>query len=110
VVLISLSKHTKKDFQIITVFEHSAFIVSQSMFVPTNMMPKRYLACRRLSKCQLYSQCCQFSHEFGLVFLWSCAFFKTCGLLVFIEICLFLADFCLVCVAFRSNFMALILF
>jgi len=38
------------------------------MFVPTNMVLKRYLACRTFSKYQLDSQCSQFSHEFGLVF------------------------------------------
>jgi len=41
VVLISLSKHTRKDFQIIVAFGHSAFITSQLMFVPTNTVLKR---------------------------------------------------------------------
>jgi len=50
VVLISLS-----DFQIIIDFGHSTFITSQLMFVPTNMVLKRHLACRKLSKCQPYS-------------------------------------------------------
>ena len=54
-VLTSLSKHTSKDFQIIIVFGHSAFITSQSMFVLMNMVLKRYLACWTFSKCQPYS-------------------------------------------------------
>jgi len=37
-VLISVSNHTRKDFQIIIAFGHSAFITSQSMCVPTNMV------------------------------------------------------------------------
>jgi len=41
VVLTSLSKHTRKDFQIIIAFGHSAFITSQSMFVLRNMVLKR---------------------------------------------------------------------
>jgi len=52
----------------IIVFGLSAFITSQSMFVPANMVLKRYLACRTFSKCQQDSQCCHFSHEFGLIF------------------------------------------
>jgi len=38
-----LSKYTRKDFQIIIAFAfgHSAFITSQSMFVPTNTVLKR---------------------------------------------------------------------
>jgi len=55
VVLISLSKHTRKDFQVIIAFGHSAFITSKSIFVPTNMVLKRYLACQKFSKCQPYS-------------------------------------------------------
>jgi len=55
VVLISLSKHTVKEFQIIIAFGHSAFITSQSFFVPTNTVLKRYLACRTFRKCQPYS-------------------------------------------------------
>jgi len=47
-----LSKHTRKDFQIIIAFGHSAFITSQSIFVPMNMVLKRYLFCRTFSKCQ----------------------------------------------------------
>jgi len=50
VALISLS-----NFQIIIAFGHSAFITSQSMFVPTNMVLKRYLARQTFSKCQPYS-------------------------------------------------------
>jgi len=50
-----LSKHTRKDFQIITVFGHSACITSQSIFVLRNMVLKRYLACRTFRKCQPYS-------------------------------------------------------
>jgi len=50
VVLILLS-----NFKIIIAFGHSAFITSQSMFAPMNMVLKRYLACRTLSKCQPYS-------------------------------------------------------
>jgi len=46
VVLISLSKHTRKDFQVAIAFGQSAFIASQSLFVPTNIVLKRYLACR----------------------------------------------------------------
>jgi len=52
--LISLLKHTRKDFQVTIAFGHSTFITSQSMFVHTNMMLKRYLACRTFSKCQPY--------------------------------------------------------
>jgi len=55
VVLTSLSKHTRKDFQIITAFGHSAFITSQSMFVLRNMVLKRYLACQTVKKCQPHS-------------------------------------------------------
>jgi len=39
---ISLSQHTRKDFQVIIAFGHSAFVTSQSLFVPTNMVLKRY--------------------------------------------------------------------
>jgi len=55
VVLISLSKHIRKNFQVITGFGQSAFITSQSLFVPTNVVLKRYLACRTFCKCQSYS-------------------------------------------------------
>jgi len=55
VVLISLSKHTRKYFPIIIAFGHSAFITSQSMFVPMNMVLKRYLACRTFRRCQPYN-------------------------------------------------------
>jgi len=34
VVLISLSIHTRKDFQVIIAFDHSAFVTLQSLFVP----------------------------------------------------------------------------
>jgi len=37
-----LSKYSKKDFQIVIGFGHSTFITLQSMFVPTNMVLKRY--------------------------------------------------------------------
>jgi len=40
--LISLSEHRKKYFPIIIAFGHSAFITSQSMFVPANMVLQRY--------------------------------------------------------------------
>jgi len=46
VVLISLSK------QVITGFGHSTFITLQLLFVPTNVVLKRYLACRTFCKCQ----------------------------------------------------------
>jgi len=39
----------------IIAFGHSAFLTSQSMFVPTNIVLKRYLACRTFSKYQPYS-------------------------------------------------------
>jgi len=55
VVLISLSKHTRKDFYVIITFGHGVFITSQSLFVPTNIVLKRYLACWTFSKCQPYS-------------------------------------------------------
>ena len=48
-VLILLSKHTRKDFQVITYFGCSVFITSQALFVPTNMVLKRYLACQTSS-------------------------------------------------------------
>jgi len=48
-------RHTRKDFQIIIAFGHSAFITSQSIFVPTNMVLKRYLACGTFRKCQPHS-------------------------------------------------------
>jgi len=54
-VLTSFLKHTRKDFQIIIAFDHSAFITSQSMLVLGNMVLKRSLACRTFSKCQPYS-------------------------------------------------------
>jgi len=31
-----------KDFQVIIAFDHSAFVTSQLLFVPTNMVLKRY--------------------------------------------------------------------
>jgi len=52
---MSFSKHTRKNFQVITGFGHSAFITSQLLFVPTNVVPKRYLACQTFWKCQSYS-------------------------------------------------------
>jgi len=55
--LISLSNCIRKNiFQVILAFGHSTFITLQSLFVPTNMVLKRYLACRTFSKCQSYSQ------------------------------------------------------
>jgi len=51
VVLIWLSKHTRKDLQIIIAFVHSAFITPKSLFAPTNMVLKRYLPCRTFNKC-----------------------------------------------------------
>jgi len=54
VVLISFSKYIKK-FQVIIAFGHSAFITTQSLFVPMNMVLKRYLACRTFSKCQPFN-------------------------------------------------------
>jgi len=50
-----LYKHTRKDFQVITAFIHNALFTSQSLFVPTNVLLKRYLTCRISTKCQLYS-------------------------------------------------------
>jgi len=50
-----LSKHTRKDFQIIIAFGHSTFITSLSMFVLRSMVLKRYLACQTFRKCQPYS-------------------------------------------------------
>jgi len=41
VALILLSKHTRKDLQIIIAFGHSAFVTSQLMFVPTNTVLER---------------------------------------------------------------------
>jgi len=54
--LTSASQHTRKDFQIIIAFGHSAFITSQLMFVLRNMVLKRYLACRTFRKCQPHVQ------------------------------------------------------
>ena len=54
-LLASLPKHTRKDFQMIIAFGHSVFITSQSIFVLGNMVLKRYLACQTFSKCELYS-------------------------------------------------------
>ena len=48
-------KTHKKKFQVITDFGHSAFITSQSLFVPTNVVLKIYLACWTFCKCQSYS-------------------------------------------------------
>ena len=53
-VLISLSKHIRKIFPSHRWFRHSSFITSQSLFVLTNMVLKRYLACRTFNKCQPY--------------------------------------------------------
>ena len=53
--LTSLSKYTRKDFQIINAFGHSIFIASQSIFILRNMVLKRHLACQTFSKCQPYS-------------------------------------------------------
>jgi len=50
VALILLS-----NFKIVIAFGHSAFITSQLMLVPMNIVLKRYLACRTFSKCQPYS-------------------------------------------------------
>ena len=52
--LISLSKHTRKDFQDIA-FRHFAFITSQLLFFPMNVVLQRYLACWTFSKCRSYS-------------------------------------------------------
>jgi len=72
---------------------------------------------RRLAACESVLPTLRFSRKFGLVFLWICGFFKTCGLLVFglvlIEFCLFFGLFLQISVlriAFFSNFMALLLF
>jgi len=55
------------NFQNIAAFGHSAFITSQSIFVLTNMVMKRYLACRTFSKCQPYSnESCLFIHTYTL--------------------------------------------
>jgi len=53
-MLISFSKHTRKYLQV-TPFVHSAFVTSQSLFVPMSMVLKRHLACWTFSKCQSYS-------------------------------------------------------
>jgi len=42
---IDLIVKTQKNFQLIIAFRHSAFITSQSLFVPTNIVLQRYLAC-----------------------------------------------------------------
>jgi len=42
---IDLIVKTQKNFQLIIAFGHSAFITSQSLFVPTNIVLQRYLAC-----------------------------------------------------------------
>jgi len=55
VVLIWLSKHIRQYFQVTIAFEHSAFIASKLLFLPTNMALKRYLACPTFSKCRSYS-------------------------------------------------------
>jgi len=54
-MVLSLSKDIRKNLQVIITFGHRAFITSQSLFVPMNMVLKRYLACRIFSKCQSYS-------------------------------------------------------
>jgi len=54
VAFIPLSKHTRKDFQVIIAFGYSTFITSQSMLF-LSMVLKRYLACWIFSKCQPYS-------------------------------------------------------
>jgi len=64
VVLISLSKQTRKDFQVITNFSHSGFIASQSQFVPTNTILKRYLACRTFSKMSVIQRWELFIHTY----------------------------------------------
>ena len=48
-------QNTQKDFQVISAFGHSGFNTSQSLFVPTNVVLKWYLACRTFSKFQPYS-------------------------------------------------------
>jgi len=63
-VLISLTKHIRKIFQVIIVFWHSAFITSQWLFVPTNMVLKRYLACRTFKKVTAMQQWELFIHTF----------------------------------------------
>jgi len=62
-VLISLSKHIKK-FQVIIVFGHSICITSQSLFVPTNMVLKRYLACQTFNKMSDIQQWELFVHTY----------------------------------------------
>ena len=65
-VSISLSKHTRKDFQTVIAFGLSAIITSQLMFVPTNMVLKRYLVCQTFSKCQPYSnESCLSTHTYS---------------------------------------------
>ena len=54
-VLISLSNAQGKVTKLSFAFGHSTFIRSQSLFVPMNMVLKRYLACQTYSKCQPYS-------------------------------------------------------
>jgi len=54
-VLISLPKQIRKKFPSYHCFRHNAFITSQSLFVPTNMVLKKYLAYRTFCKCQSHS-------------------------------------------------------
>jgi len=46
----------EKKFQVIIALSHSAFITSQSLFGPTNMVLKRYLACRTFNKVSAIQQ------------------------------------------------------
>ena len=54
-VLISWSKHTRKDFQVIIAFGCNAFITSIAVCSHMNIVLRRQLACRTFSKCQLNS-------------------------------------------------------
>jgi len=65
-IILSLSKDTRKDFHVIIAFGHSTFIASQLLFVAMNMVLKRYLACRTFRKCKPYSNEELFIHTYIL--------------------------------------------
>jgi len=59
-----LWSHCQNTFQVIIAFGHSTFIVSQSLCVPTNMVLKRYLACRTFNKMSAIRQWELFIHTY----------------------------------------------
>jgi len=84
VVLISLSKHKRKDFQVIIAFGHSAFITSQLLFVSMNMVLKRYLEILGVCQRRLHMLCRPRKHTIGFLVK---KFVECCGSIVLTPTC-----------------------